>query len=207
MKPKDKNLDSAGELSLEKQREALSQIKASKPAVAPGNKDSSKKPEKQLKPKKPEDIWIQKFKESEKEYLYLKAEFENFKQRTLQEKHKLIRYEGERFISSLAEEFLDDLDRAVLSSKTNQSLEDLQKGLKMILKKLELLFEKFGIEVLDPKGQPFDPSYQEALSYVKAPDLPENQVVETYKKAYKLHDKLIRPAQVVLSKKTNSDKE
>ena len=142
-----------------------------------------------------------KLKQAETNSLYLRAEFENFKKHALKEKYSLLRYEGEKFISSLATEVLDDLDRALSASKQDKSLENLQKGLEMIHKKTDKLLSRFGIEILDPTGKLFDPSYQEALSFTKSTHLPEDHVVETYKKAYKLHDKVIRPAQVILSKK------
>ena len=151
--------------------------------------------------KKKEELLKLRAEKAEREFLYLRAEFENYKKRVLEEKQGLIRYSGESFISELATEVLDDLERALFSSQDQKTVEDLQKGLQMIDKKLKKLFEKFGVQVLDPKGEPFDPSYQEALSYVENADLPEDQVLETYKKAYKLYDKVIRPAQVLVSKK------
>ena len=155
--------------------------------------------------KKKEESLIRRAEKAEKEFLYLRAEFENYKRRAKEDQSRLIRYSGERFISELATEVLDDLDRALFASQDQKSVEDLQKGLQMIDKKLKKLFQKFGVEALDPKGKVFDPSYQEALSYVENPDIPEDQVVETYKKAYKLYDKVIRPAQVLVSKKASKD--
>lgn len=155
--------------------------------------------------KKKEELLKSRAEKAESEFLFLRAEFENYKKRALEEKYRLIRYSGEKFISELATEVLDDLERALFASQDQKSVQDLQKGLQMIDKKLKKLFEKFGVEVLDPKGKEFDPSYQEALSYVEKDDLPEDQVVETYKKAYKLYDKVIRPAQVLVSKKPSKD--
>ncbi|MCZ0933021.1 MAG: nucleotide exchange factor GrpE [Oligoflexia bacterium] len=143
----------------------------------------------------------EKLKQAESDNLYLRAEFANFKKRSLEEKYMALRYEGEKFISSLATEALDDLDRALSASKENKSLEDLQKGLEMIHKKIDKLLSRFGVVVLDPTGKVFDPSYQEALNFIKDSKVPEDYVVETYKKAYKMHDKIIRPAQVIVAKK------
>ena len=159
--------------------------------------------QKGLKYQNLEESWKNRAEKAEKEFVYLRAEFENFKKRALEEKCRLIRYSGERFISELATEVLDDLDRALFASKAQKSVEDLQKGLDIVDKKLKKLFEKFGVSVLDPKGEDFDPSYQEALSYIEKEDVPEDQVLQTYKKAYKLYDKIIRPAQVLVSKKTS----
>jgi len=155
--------------------------------------------------RKKEELLKIRAEKAEKEFLFLRAEFENYKRRAREEKQALIKYSGEEFISALATEVLDDLERALLASfNEKQTVEDLQKGLQMIDKKLKKLFEQSGVKVLDPKGEAFDPSYQEALSYVEKPDLPEDQVVQTFKKAYKLHDKVIRPAQVVVSKPKDS---
>ena len=97
----------------------------------------------------------QRLKQALEDNLYLRAEFENFKKRSLKEKSQLIRYSGEEFISALANEVLDDLDRALLSSLEKKSYEDLKKGLKMIHKKLSQVLTRFGVEVLDPLGQGF----------------------------------------------------
>lgn len=146
----------------------------------------------------------EKLKQALNDNLYLRAEFENFKKRSAEETSQLIRYGGERFISSLANEVLDDLDRAMQSAQKEESFNNLKKGLEMIQQKLSKLLENFGVEILDPSGKAFDPSYQEALSYTKTSKVPDGHVAETFKKAYKLHDKVIRPAQVVLAKKENS---
>ena len=142
-----------------------------------------------------------KLKQAESDNLYLRAEFENFKKRSLEEKYRALQYEGEKFISSLATEVLDDLERALSASQENRSLEDLQKGLEIIHKKTIKLLNRFGVEILDPTGKIFDPSYQEALSFVRDSKFPEDYVAETFKKAYKMHDKVIRPAQVIVVKK------
>lgn len=137
--------------------------------------------------------------------LYLRADFENFKKRTYEEKKQLLLYGGETLISALANEVLDDLDRAVFSAKEKESFENLKKGLDIIQKKLSQVLKNFGVEIIDPTGQEFDPSYQEAISHIRSSKVPEGCVAETFKKAYKLHDKVIRPAQVVLAKSKPED--
>ena len=145
----------------------------------------------------------EKLKQALNDNLYLRAEFENFKKRSAEESNRFIRYEGERFISSLANEVLDDLDRAMSFAQEEKSFENLKKGFDLIQKKLSQLFSHFGVEILDPAGKAFDPSYQEALSHIKTSKVPEGYVAETVRKAYKLHGKVIRPAQVILAKKDN----
>ena len=140
----------------------------------------------------------QELKQALEDQLYLRAEFENFKKRALEEKSQLIRYSGESFLRSLANEVLDDLDRA-LAEKQN-SYKHLKQGLDLIHKKLFQLLKNYGVEILDPQGKIFDPSYQEALSYSPSSKVPEGHIAQTFKKAYKLHDKVIRPAQVLVAK-------
>ena len=147
----------------------------------------------------------EKLKQALADNLYLRAEFENFKRRSAEERRQLIRYSGERLICSLANEVLDDLDRAMLSAEKEKSFKNLKKGLDMITTKLSQVLNSFGVKVVDPTGQAFDPSYQEALSHIKTSQFPEDHVAETFKKAYKLHDKVIRPAQVVLAKKEEKE--
>ena len=141
-----------------------------------------------------------KLKQALNDNLYLRAEFENFKKKSAEEIRRLIRYSGDRIVASLANEVLDDLDRAQQFADQEKSFEKLKKGLDMIQKKLSHVLSRFGVETLDPKGKAFDPSYQEALNSVQNAEIPEGHVAETFKKAYKMHDKVIRPAQVILSK-------
>ena len=147
----------------------------------------------------------EKLKQALDDHLYLRAEFENFKRRSAEERRQLILYSGERLICSLANEVFDDLDRAMLSAEKERSFENLKKGLEMITKRLSQVLNNFGVEAVDPTGKAFDPSYQEALSHIKTSKIPEGYVAKTFKKAYKLHDKVIRPAQVVLAKKEEKE--
>ena len=137
--------------------------------------------------------------EVKKDYLYLKADFENYKKNVLKEKSNLIQYGGQRLISSLADEVLDDFERAFRSSSGKQSLENFKEGMGLIHSKFSKVLKNFGVTVIDPTGQPFDPRYHEALSRQKSNEVPEGHVIVVIKKAYKLHDRLIRPAQVVVS--------
>ncbi|MCY4321833.1 MAG: nucleotide exchange factor GrpE [Bdellovibrionaceae bacterium] len=193
VKQKNKNLEKSSKANDLKEKEIN---ESDKQEMKPSLESFSLKNVKAQKTKK----LIEKLKKVESDNLYLRAEFENFKKRSLEEKFRALRYEGEKFISTLATEVLDDLERALFVSKQNKSLEDLQKGLEMIHKKTNKLLNQFGVEVLDPTGKAFDPSCQEALSFVKTSKVPEDHVLETYKKAYKMHDKIIRPAQVIVAK-------
>ena len=146
----------------------------------------------------------EQLKQKEKEYLYLQAEFENYKKQTFKEKKELLQYGAQPFVQSLVEDVLDDLERSLLSD--SKTIEEIKKGLEIIYKKLQDTLSRFGITAIDPQGQAFDPSYQEALSQEVTKEVPPGHVLTTFKKAYKLHDKVIRPAQVVVAK-DDSDKQ
>jgi len=164
------------------------------------------KPFKQVEPNKTKskDTDLQnQLKESEKKYLYLKADFENFKKQSFKEKQEMVQYASAAFIKSFVENVLDDLERALQTKVTKDNLEEFQKGIEIILKKLHNdIFKDFGVEVIDPIGKAFDPSYQEALSKEKTSRVAAGCVSRTFKKAYKLKGKVIRPAQVVVAEET-----
>ena len=143
--------------------------------------------------------------EVKKDYLYLKADFENYKKNVFKEKSDLIKYGGQSLVSSLAEEVLDDFERAFQSFTQTQSLEGFKDGMGFVHAKFSKILNRFGVVVMDPTGQPFDPQYHEALSRQQSDEVPEGHIIVTLKKAYKLYDRLIRPAQVIVSTgKTNS---
>ena len=142
--------------------------------------------------------------EAKKENLYLRAEFENFKKRSLETRLAFQKYEGERLLVLLANEVFDDYERALSSAKDHKSFDELYKGLQMIQKKLNMVLKNFGVEVLDPTGEAFDPSFQEAMGSIDS-KLPPGHVVNAFRKAYKLHDKIVRTAQVILSKEEKKE--
>ena len=137
--------------------------------------------------------------EVKKDYLYLKADFENYKKNIFKEKNDLIKYGGQSLVSSLAEEVLDDFDRAFQSSDNKQSLAGFREGMSLVHAKFGKVLKNFGVTIADPTGQPFDPQYHEALSRQRSDKIPEGHVIVVLKKAYKLYDRLIRPAQVIIS--------
>ena len=178
---------------------------AKKPELALDKAKSAPQPSLSLKKKIKEEedftALAEKLKQAQNENLYLRAEFENFKRRSAEEKRQLALYGGEDLLSALANEVFDDWDRALLSAKNEPSFENLKQGLEMIQKKLSRLFCQLGVEILDPTGELFNPSSHEALSHIVTSKVPEGHVAQTIKKTYKFHDKVIRPAQVILAKK------
>lgn len=159
--------------------------------------NKSEKPEESSSEKvadKPVDS-IEKFKS---EYLYLKAEFDNYRKQVIKERSQIVKYGSERvLLESLG--VLDNLQRA-LSAGQSTSLESLQKGMELISVQLKAVMEHFGVSEVPCEGAKFDPMAHEALSSEESDEIPAGHVLRVFRKAYKLHDKLIRPAQVVVAK-------
>ncbi len=132
--------------------------------------------------------------------LRLAAELENFKKRTQREKEEHMKYALEAFAKELLP-FLDNLERAVESAKETKDIEKLIEGLELTLSGYLKTLEKFGLKVFAAEGQRFDPNYHEALSTEVNHEVEENTVIKELLKGYTLHERLLRPAMVVVSKK------
>ena len=183
-------------------REAGAASAAAKSGESPLKKGGLFKPFKKKPFLKKPDLYEEKFKEMEKSFLYLKADFENYKRRSAKERSELLLFGGENFICALVSEVLDDLDRAYEDFNKTQSLEHFKSGMDLIYKNLQKILKNFQVEAEDPTGKPFDPDRHEALSRQTTDKTPKDHVLTTFKKAYTLHNKLIRPAQVVVATET-----
>lgn len=162
---------------------------------------------KETKPKETPQELKEQIKKAMTSYLYLKAEFENYKKQALKEKQSLVRYGGEAFIQFFIENIVDDLERALSTHSQNQNIEDFKKGLTLIQNKIKQTFVHFGISELNPQGKTFDPESQEALGKEKNSKIPHGSVSQVLKKGYKLHDKVIRPAQVIIAENESSQEQ
>lgn len=132
------------------------------------------------------------------DYLYLLAEFDNYRKNAIKERSELIKYGAERFVRDFLS-VLDNFELALKAAAAKQNFESLQEGIQMIAGEMRSLLQKHGIEEIKSEGKPFDPNNHEALSSEPREDLPAGHVASVFKKGYKLHDKLLRPAQVTVS--------
>lgn len=126
---------------------------------------------------------------------YLQADFENFQKRVNREMLDLVRYGNERLIVNLLN-IIDDLERAIKSSKETDSKESLIEGIEMILKELKEILKKEGLEEIESVGKNFDPNLHEAVAHVQAEDYSTNIIIEEIRKGYLLNGRLIRPSMV-----------
>ena len=137
------------------------------------------------------------------------AENQNLRKIHEKEKEDLIKYSS----TSFARESLnlaDNLERAFLLFKENpkfksEEFKDIGIGMELIEKELKNTFDKNGIKPIDSLGQKFDPNFHQALNEIEGEE--DGKVVAEIQKGYMLHDRLLRPALVSISKKNNNKKE
>ena len=147
-------------------------------------------------PKSDEQSEVEKFKN---EYLYLRAEFENFKKQAIKERSDLRRYGTERLVFDLLN-ILDIFETALATEVTPENLVNFRKGIELTANELKSVLQRHGVEEIPSEGKPFDPAHHEALSNEEAEGVPPGHVTRVFKKPYKLHDRIVRPGQVVVSK-------
>lgn len=132
------------------------------------------------------------------EFLYLKAEFDNYKKNVLKERSELLKYGAERVAKDMLE-VADNFERALEVKITPESAQTFKQGVEMTAKELKDALGKHGIQEVPGLGQPFNPQFFEALSAEATDKFAEGSISRVFKKAYKLHDKIIRMGQVVVA--------
>ena len=129
-------------------------------------------------------------------WLRAKAETENVRRRSLEEIARASKFAVEKFATELLA-VKDSLEAALANE--NQSAQNLKSGVELTLKQLTNAFEKSNLLDINPVGEKFDPHKHQAISQIDA-DIEPNHVVSVLQKGYALHDRIIRPALVVVSK-------
>lgn len=138
---------------------------------------------------------VQKWKN---EYLYLRAEFENYKKNALKERSDLLKFGAERIARDVLE-VMDTFERALELKVSAENLNQFKTGVEMTAKNLREALSKHGIQEIQSHAQPFNPLHHEAISSEMTTDVPEGHVSKVFKKPYKLHDKVIRMGQVIVA--------
>lgn len=136
-------------------------------------------------------------KENYDKFLRLNAEFDNFKKRIQREKTDSFKYASEKIIRDLIP-VIDDLERAIQAAQNNDTVEDLSKGVEMIMNQIKSILESNGTKQFDSLGHVFDPNKHEAVSKIASAEHEHNTIIEELRKGYMFHDRLLRPAMVVV---------
>jgi molecular chaperone GrpE len=133
------------------------------------------------------------------------ADLENYKKRAQREREEAIRNAGESIIRKLLP-VLDGFDAALAAVAQDKkgSAESLQAGVTMIQQQFQKALQEAGVEEVDALGKVFDPNFHEAVAQQDNTEVPEGQVVQQLRKGYRLRERLIRPASVVVARKPGS---
>ncbi len=135
--------------------------------------------------------------------LRISAEFENYKKRMVREKEDYRKFANETLLKALLP-VVDNLERAIQAVDEKDRAENpLVKGVEMTLSEILKVFEKFAVKPVSALKEPFDPTYHQAVMQEETDQHPDNTVVKELQKGYLLHDRLLRPSMVVVSKEPN----
>jgi len=177
---------------------------AERPETEQAMKETTARAEVLLTPQQIEELKVRAAKADEHwdRLLRATADLENFKKRAARERQEATRFANASLLEKLIPA-LDNFDMALAAASNTEgnSLESLKTGLTMVYNQLKAVLTEAGLEEIDASGRPFDPNLHEAVSQQETADVPEGQVLRQLRKGYKLRDRLIRPASVVVAKK------
>ena len=130
-------------------------------------------------------------------YLRTAAELENVRKRAARDVEKAHKFSLERIVADLLE-VRDSLEMA-LSTGDQSTIENLKEGNETTLKLLVAVMQRYGVEDIDPLGEPFDPNRHEAMTMQPSTDAEPDSVLTVFQKGYALNGRLLRPARVVVA--------
>lgn len=139
-----------------------------------------------------------KYKLLQDQFTRLAADFENFRKRVREEQSSLARYGAQKTVMELLP-VLDNLERATASLSETSDPKVLFQSFGLVYKQLTDGLEGLGVKKIQAIGQEFDPQYHEAVNQMPSETYPENVVAHEAQSGYLLHDKVLRPAMVVVS--------
>ncbi len=128
----------------------------------------------------------------------LQAEFDNYRRRVAREQEGASKRAGARVVEGLLPS-IDNLERALAHVEPGGEVALFAEGVEMVLKSILDVLGKEGVERIEPMGQAFDPMEHQAVGQAQRPDVPEGTVVEVYECGYRMCDRVLRPATVVVS--------
>lgn len=135
---------------------------------------------------------------SKKEYMFLLAEFDNFRKRTLKEKSELIKNAAEGAMKDLLP-VLDDFERAIQATSESNDVESIKEGVNLIYNKFVKYLEQKGVKTIESQDADFDTEYHEAVTTFPTDDeSKKGKVIDTVQKGYVMNDKVIRHSKVVV---------
>ena len=132
------------------------------------------------------------------------ADFDNFRKRAARERQDAVKFANESLLQKLIP-VLDSFDMASAAASASEgATQSLQAGVNMILSQLRSAVTEAGLEEIDATGKTFDPNFHEAVSQQETAAVPEGQVVQQLRRGYKLRERLLRPATVIVAKRPHA---
>jgi molecular chaperone GrpE len=134
-------------------------------------------------------------------YVRATADLDNYKKRAARERSDAIAYANQSLLQKLLP-VLDNFEMAQAAATTaaDASAQSLQSGVAMILTQLKSTLADAGLEEIESQGKPFDPNFHEAVSEQESSAVPDHHVLQQLRRGYKLRDRLLRPATVIVAK-------
>lgn len=140
-----------------------------------------------------------KYESLRKKHEYLLAEYANYQKQTNKQIDNLKKYDGQFFIENLLNSVMDNFDKAMECELTDSSFQDFKTGIQMIYDRFKKVLKNAGVMEVESFGKPFDPAVHSAIGSASSDKVPPEHVLNVLKKAYMLHDKLIRSALVIVA--------
>lgn len=140
----------------------------------------------------------EEYQEMNNKYLRLHAEFDNYRRRTARENLELVERANAKVLSDLCE-VVENFDRAIETEAGAEAHEDFVKGIRLIADQFNGILKNHGLEVINPEGLAFDPNEHEAMMQQPSEDVEPDHVLQVFQKGYKVKDKVIRHAKVIVS--------
>ena len=136
--------------------------------------------------------------QDKKEYMFLLAEFDNFRKRTIKEKADIIKNASEKAMTDLLP-VIDDMERAMQAIEASDNIDSAKEGINLIYNKFIKYLEQNGVRAIDSTNADFNTEYHEAVTIFPAPDEDKKgKVIDTVQKGYTMNDKVIRHSKVVV---------
>ena len=149
----------------------------------------------------------QEAKENHDRFLRVSAEFENYKKRAAREMNEFRKFANESFVKAILT-VVDNLDRAIESSDSDEHVNSsVVEGVHMTLKEILKVFEQFSVKPFESIGKMFDPSLHQAVAQEETDEYPENSILKELQKGYMMHDRLLRPAMVIVAKAKSENRQ
>ena len=127
------------------------------------------------------------------------ADFDNFRKRAAREKEDAVKYANASFLERLIP-ILDNFELGLSAARSEGGKSPIYAGMQMVLKQLADFLAECGVQPIDATGRKFDPNLHEAIAHEESGEVAEGHVIRQLRKGYRLRDRLLRPAHVIVSK-------